>query len=67
MGYQMGSKVTVNAQDGPAWMFDLGICWNKSNLSPRFESDLNPISAVMQIYSEIGPGNGLHPASGDQH
>ena len=33
----------------------------------RFELALNPISNVMQIDFKIGPGNGLHPASGDQH
>jgi hypothetical protein len=31
MGYQMGYPGTLNVQDGPAWMFDLGICWNKSS------------------------------------
>jgi hypothetical protein len=44
--------------------------WGKyAELQPRgqdfpFRTGLNPISAVMQIYSEIGPGNGLHPTGG---
>jgi hypothetical protein len=42
-------------------------CCDGADKPSRFELALNPVSVVMQIDSEIGPGNGLHPASGDQH
>jgi hypothetical protein len=40
---------------------------DSTDKTSRFKMALNPVSAVMQIDSEISPGNGLHPASGEQH